>query len=163
MKKTVLALAAFLTLNASAGFAAPINDLYQNETAVGLSTDAVYLEHRFTDKFTLGLQSVDRDYGDDMDDIYGQFHFNDNLRGIIGHRSFYSESDMYLGIAVNGHLSSEWDGYGSLIASSDYKELQVGGNMRLDRNLDLNVHYYSFMPDHGDSEGGLGVGVTYKF
>lgn len=163
MKKTVLALAAFFTLNASTGLAAPINDLYQDQTAIGLSTDAIYLEHRFTEDFTLGLQSVDRDYGDDMDDIYGQFHFTENLRGIIGHRSFDHDSNTYLGVAVNGSLSPEWDGYGSLIAGSDFKELQIGGNMKLDRNLDLNVHYYSFMPDHGSNENGLGIGVSYKF
>lgn len=163
MKKTVLALATFLTLNAGIGFAAPINDLSQGQTAIGIGNDNFYLEHKLTDNFTLGLQNVDRDNGGNLSDIYGQLQLTNNLRGIIGSRNFDPSSKLYLGMAVNGPLAPEADGYASLIAGNEFKELQVGTNFRLTHNLDLNLNYHSFMPDVGSNKTGVGVGATIKF
>lgn len=35
--------------------------------------------------------------------------------------------------------------------------------MKLGRNLDLNDHYLSFIPDHGSNENGLGVDIVISF
>lgn len=162
MKKAVLTLAVYFVINAATIFAAPINDLERGQTALGIGTDAFYLEHRLTDGFTLGFQNIDRD-GLDMNDIYGQFRLSDNLRGIVGTRDLTSGAELYLGMAVHGPLSPDWDGYASLIGGSKFSELQVGANLRLAANLDLNVDYHSFSPDGGRSRSGVGVGATLRF
>lgn len=162
MKKFALALAALFIMTSATAFAAPINDLSRGQTALGLGTDAFYLEHKLSDSFTLGFQNVDRD-SVSMDDIYGQFQLSDNLRGIVGSRDLAIGSKMYLGMAVHGPLSPEWDGYASLVGGGDFNELQVGANLRLASNLDLNVDYHSFSPDYGRSRSGVGVGATLRF
>ena len=162
MRKTVLTLAAILALNVGVGFAAPINNLSQGETAVGAGTDAFYLEHKLSNSFTLGFQNVDR--GSDMNDIYGQFKLSNNLRGIIGNRDFDGGgSRMYLGMAVNGPVAPGWDGYASLIGGNEFKEVQVGANIGLASNVDLNLNYHSYMPDWGRNKNGVGIGATLKF
>ncbi len=163
MKKTVLALTTLLTVSFSTGLAAPVNDLAQGQTAVGVGTDSVYLEHKVSDQLLLGIQNVDRDHNGSMDDLYGQFKIKNNLSGIIGNRDFDYGTGLYFGLAVNGPLAPEWDGYASVIAGSDFKEIQVGANLRLTANVDLNINYHSFMPDEGRNGNGVGLGATYKF
>lgn len=162
MKKTLFTLAAFLTLNASIGFAAPINDLSQGQTALGIGTDTFYIEHKLSNDFTLGYQNVDYNHVGTMNDIYGQFSLNDNLRGIVGSRSFSSDTKPYIGLAVNSGLSPDTDGYASIIAGDHFKELQLGANIKLSYKTDLNLNYHSFMPDGGNSKTGVGVGATIK-
>lgn len=162
MKKTAIALAAFFAVQFANAFAAPINDLAQGQTAAGIGSDSVYLEHKLTNNFTLGYQNLDNDRGD-ADDLYGQFQLSGNLKGIVGNRSFHSDSNTYLGLAVNSPLSNDTTGYASLIAGSEFKELQVGANFRLTGNIDLNLDYHSFMPDSGQDKNGVGVGATFKF
>ncbi len=162
MKKTIFALIAALTVNVGTGFAAPINNLTQDHTALGIGSDGFYLEHKIADNFTLGYQTVD--YASDSKDLYGQINFSNNLRGIIGSRDFDSAgSKMYFGLAVNGPVSSEANGYASLISGNKFKELQVGASIKLSYNTDLNLSYHSFMPDFGHDKSGLGVGATFKF
>lgn len=163
MKKAVFALTTFLTISFSTVFAAPVNDLSKGQTAVGIGTDTFYLEHKVNNQLLLGIQNVDWDSNGSMDDLYGQFQLNSNLTGIIGNRNFNSGSGLYLGMAVNGTLAPEWDGYASLIAGNDFKELQVGANLKLTTNVDLNINYHSFMPDAGRNNNGVGIGATYKF
>ena len=164
MKKSLLILGAFITMSTATGFAAPLNDLGNEQTAVGVSGDAFYLEHKFGDRFTLGYQSMDRDYYGDMKDIYGQYQFTNNLRGIVGNRDFdYSDSSVYLGLGLNGSLAPQLDGYASFLAGDEFKELQVGAGYKLARNLDLNVTYSNFMPDHGKDKDEFAVGATFKF
>ncbi len=162
MKKPILTLAAFMALNAATVFAAPLNDLSQGQTAIGLGTDTFYLEHKLSNNFTLGYQNVDYDHVGDMDDIYGQFNLTDNLRGIIGSRSFHSDSKAYIGMGVNSALSPDADGYASFIAGDHFKEFQVGTNIKLSYKTDLNLNYYSFKPDGSSSKTGVGVGATIK-
>lgn len=164
MKKIVLTLVAALAISAGTCLAAPINDLGTGQTAVGIGSDAFYLEHKLTDNFTLGFQNVDRgDNGSSLDDIYGQFQLSNNFRAIVGSRHFDYNSRLYGGIAVNGPLSSDWDGYVSFVVGDQFKEMQVGANYRMAHNVDLNLNYHSFMPDFGRNTNGVGVGVTYKF
>ena len=170
MKKTLLAVAALMAINAGTGFAAPINDLSKGQTAVGVvfhnnspDSDTFYLEHKLSDNFTLGLQNVDWKYGGSMDDIYGQVNLSNNLRAIVGNRDFDSGSKLYLGAAVNGSLSPDWDGYASLISGSQFNEVQVGANYKIARNVDFNLNYRSYMPDEGDNINGLGFGASLKF
>lgn len=163
MKKTIIALTAFLTLNMGTLFAAPINDLAAGQTAIGAGNDTFYVEHKLTDNFTIGYQNVDRDEYGKMDDIYGQYQFTNNLRGIVGSRNFDSATKTYVGIAVNSPLSSSTDGYASLISGSEFKEVEVGTNINLARNVDLNLNYHSFIPDQGHNNTGVGVGASFKF
>lgn len=163
MKKTLLALAALMAINAGTGFAAPINDLSKGQTAVGVllrssDSDTLYLEHKVSDNFTLGLQD-----GGHMDDIYGQVNVSNNLRAIVGNRDFGSNSKLYLGLGVNAPLSPEWNGYASLISGSQFNEVQVGANYKIASNVDFNLNYRSFMPDEGSNINGLGFGASLKF
>ena len=45
----------------------------------------------------------------------------------------------------------------------DFYESQVGLMYSLIGNLDLNVNYHNFKPDHGKHENGVGVGLTMRF
>ncbi|MDF2875777.1 MAG: hypothetical protein K0R22_2460 [Sporomusa sp.] len=163
MKKTILALSALLLVNCIPVFAAPLNDLTTGQTAIGVDSDTFYLEHKLTNNFTLGYQDVDRGRYGSSDDIYGQFQMTNELRGIIGNRDFGSDSNVYLGLGLNGPLSPNATGYASFVASDNFKELQAGANFNIARNVDLNVNYHSFMPDAGSNENGVGVGATLKF
>lgn len=163
MKKSIVTLAAILTLTTGAASAAPINNLASGETAVGVGTTEAYIEHQVSDSFTLGYQSADRDYYGDQDDIYGQFRLTNNIRGIVGHRDMNYDSNFYAGLAANVPLTPNMMGYASFVTGSDFKETQVGTNIDLVSNVELNVNYHSFSPDGGRTEDGFGVGATVKF
>ena len=150
MKKVVLTMAAILSIGAATGFAAPINNLAKGQTAIGFMDDSIYAEHKIADNVTIGLQ---------RDNVYGQFHLNNNLRAIVGNDG----SKMYIGAAVNSSLAPSLDGYASIIGASGYKELQVGANYSLTKNLDLNINYQSYMPDHGSNSNRTAVGASVKF
>lgn len=161
MKRTLLIVALLLTMTAGTCLAAPINDLGSGQTALGLGSNTFYLEHKLTDNFTLGLQNID--WAGEPTDIYGQFDFSGNLRGIVGSRDYNGGSKLYLGLAVSGPMAPEWDGYASIIGGSEFKEVQVGANFHIAHNLDLNLAYHSFMPDFGPDHNGVGVGATFRF
>jgi hypothetical protein len=163
MKKIVLTLAALLIVSAGTCFAAPINDLSSGETALGIGTDTFYVEHKLSDNFTLGFQNQNPDYYGHMNDVYGQFNLSNNLRAIVGSRNFDPGSKMYAGLAVNGPIASEAQGYASFVAGDQFQELQAGANIRLTHNVDLNLGYHSFMPEFGSNSNGVNVGATIKF
>lgn len=165
MKKTILALSMLTALSASTVFAAPINTLGTEETAIGFGTNESYIEHKIGDNFTLGYQYSDRDQYGDMNDIYGQIDLTSNVRGIVGHRGDLpgDESNFYGGIALNAPLFDATEGYASYITGADFHETQVGLNVGLASNLDLNINYHNFEPDYGRSENGVGIGATLKF
>lgn len=164
MKKSLLALTALLALNATSVFAAPVNDLAAGETALGIGTTEYYLEHQITDTFTLGYQNADRDYYGDMDDIYGQFRLNQNIRAIVGNRDLpYDSSNFYAGLAVSASLSEKMTGYVSHVIGGDFNETQVGANIAIASNIDFNVNYHAFNPDRGRNEDKFGFGATVKF
>lgn len=162
MKKTVLAFTAFTLLQAGTVLASPINDLSRSQTAVGLSTDAFYLEHQISNNVTVGFQNTDWDRVS-YDDIYGQFKLDNNLKGIIGSRDWASESKFYMGLAATAPLSPDWKGHASVIAGSEFKEFQAGASYALAGNVDLNVMYHTFRPDDGKAKSGADFGVTFKF
>ena len=56
-----------------------------------------------------------------------------------------------------------FDAYASYVAGKDFNETQVGINKNLLLNVDLNVNYHNFKPDHGHHENGVGAGITVKF
>ena len=164
MKKSLLILGAFITLSTATSFAAPLNNLNNGQTAVGVSGDTVYIEHKLGDRFTLGYQSVDRDYYGDMKDIYGQIQLSNNLRGIVGNRDFdYKDSSMYAGIGLHGSLGQNLNGFTSYIAGNKFSEVQVGASCQLATNVDLNATYTNFMPDEGKDKDKFTVGATLKF
>jgi hypothetical protein len=163
LKKIGLTLAALLALNAGTGLTAPVNDLEKGQTAAGIGSNTFYLEHKLADNFTLGLQNTNWEHSASLDNIYGQLQLTNNLRGIIGSNHFDSDAQVYVGMAVNGPITPEWEGYTSLIAGNQFKELQVGANFKISYNADLNLNFHSFMPDAGDNKTGVGVGATLKF
>ncbi len=164
MKKSLLALTAVLALNVTSVFAAPINDLSGGETAIGFGTTDYYVEHQISDKITIGYQNADRRYYGDMDDIYGQFRINENLRAMIGNRDLpYDSSNFYAGLAASAPLGDRIDGYISYAVGGDFKETQIGTNIAIASNIDFNVNYHVFSPDHGPNEDKFGVGATLKF
>lgn len=153
MKKILFALLIVFVTGMGTGFAAPINNLNQGQTAIGIVRDDLYIEHKLTDTLTLGLQE---------DDIYGQYHFTSNFRAIVGSRD-YNGSEFYAGAAVNTALAPNLDGYASLVFGSGFKEMQVGANYNLTSNVDLNINYRSFRPDEGSNSNRTGIGATFKF
>ncbi|TWH45016.1 hypothetical protein [Sporomusa sp. KB1] len=165
MKKSLLILGSFLVLSAGTSFAAaPLNNLANEQTAVGATGDTVYIEHKFGDRFTLGYQASDRDYYGDMKDVYGQYQFSQNVRGIVGNRNFdYHDSEMYLGLGLQGALAPKIDGSAAFIAGDEFKEVQIGTAFQLASNVDLNVTYTNFMPDEGRDKDQVEVGATFKF
>ena len=154
MKKIALTVVGILAFSVGTGFAAPINNLNQGQTAIGVLDDSFYMEHKMSDNVTLGFQKHD---------IYGQVNFDHNLRGIIGSRDYNSDSQVYIGAAVNTPLARSLDGYASLIGSSEFKELQIGANYNLTNNVDINLNYRSFMPDEGSNNNRTALGATLKF
>ncbi|KYZ78082.1 hypothetical protein AXX12_00615 [Anaerosporomusa subterranea] len=170
MKKLTLLLAGLLAFNVGVAAAAPLNELNTHQTAVGImmhstdpDSDTIYIEHKLSPKFTVGLQTVDWGNHGDADDIYGQLHLTDNLRAIAGVRDFGSSSELFLGLGVSGPLSAQWNGFASFAASSEHKELHVGANYAISHNVDLTVSYLSVKPDGGSSRNGLGLGAAFKF
>lgn len=163
MKRIALTLSALWVLTTGAGFAAPVNDLEKGQTAAGIGTNLFYLEHKLADNFTLGLQNVDWNHQKSMDNVYGQLQLTNNLRGIIGSNNTTSDAKVYVGMAINGPITPEWEGYTSLIAGNEFKELQVGANFKITYNADINFNFHSYMPDGGDNKNGVGIGATLKF
>jgi hypothetical protein len=166
MKKSILTLTALLALSAGTTvFAAPINNLSPTGTAIGIGTNESYIEHKVSDNFTLGYQYVDRDEYGGMNDIYGQVNVVDHVRVIVGDRSKLpgDKSNFYGGLAVNTPNVMGAEGYASYVAGSDFNETQVGVNVALVANVDLNINYHSFNPDHAHNENGIGIGATMKF
>lgn len=164
MKKSLLALTALAVLSANSVFAAPVNDLSSGETAIGIGTTDYYVEHQVPDLFTIGYQNADRDYYGDMDDIYGQFRVNENLRAIVGNRDLpYGSSNFYAGLAATAPLGERITGYLSFVTGGDFRETQLGTNIALASNIDLNVNYHAFNPDRGRNEDKFGVGAAVKF
>ena len=154
MKKIILTAAAFFAFGIGTGFAAPMNNLSNGETAVGYLHDSFYIEHKLNNNLTLGLQKHD---------IYGQFALTNNIRAIVGSRDYNSDSSIYVGAAYHTSLAPNVDGYASLVGSSDFAEDQVGAKVNVAPVVDSNVDYTAFMPDHGSDRNRLGVGATFKF
>lgn len=161
MKKIICGTVFLSVITISTAMAAPLNDLANNQTAIGASNDGIYLENRVMDKLTLGIQGID--FSDDNSfDVYGQYHFTNNFRGIIGYRDVFDGS-IYAGVGVSDNLDENWDGHAYLVFGDEFAEAQVGANYKINSNLDANVYARFFMADHGDDHNRLGVGLTYKF
>jgi hypothetical protein len=163
LKKIVLALAAFFILSSETGLAAPVNELEKGQTATGIGTNLFYLEHKLADNFTLGLQNTNWDHNNNMDNVYGQLQLTNNLRGIIGSNNVDTNAKVYVGMAINGPIAPEWEGYTSLIAGNQFKEVQVGANFKITYNADINFNFHSYMPEEGDNKSSVGIGATLKF
>lgn len=154
MKKALLTSAVMIALSVGTGFAAPINNLGDGQTAIGVQDQSLYVEHKFGDTFTLGLQE---------NDVYGQFNLNNNLRVMAGSKDYNSNSEFYGGLGVTAPLASNLDGYASIVAGSDFKEMQVGANVNVAQNFDINLNYRSMMPDQGSNRNRTSLGATLKF
>lgn len=168
MKKVLFALAILFAFQVNMTFAAPINDLKVGESAGGIMThgghqNTFYLETQLTDTLTVGFQTDDSSDSGNMTDFYGQFHSgeNDNLRVILGNRTYDSKSNCYLGMALTNQMSDEWYGYTSLIGGSGFQEFQLGANYDLTDTASINFNYRA--SSYKDSKNGVGIGLTCKF
>jgi|ADurb_Oil_03_Slu_FD_contig_31_1384118_length_632_multi_3_in_0_out_0_1 opacity protein-like surface antigen len=166
MKKTILALAAISMLGASAVQAAPVNNLAGSETAVGVGTKEIYAEHKVTPKLTAGYQRADRDEYGKQDDVYLQYDlFGSNIKAVGGWRGSLpgDRSNVYGGAAISAPSVMGMQPYVSYVRGADFGETQVGLNVNVIANVDVNINYHNFMPDAGHHETGVGVGATVKF
>jgi hypothetical protein len=154
MKKALLASAVMIALSIGTAFAAPVNNLNDGQTAVGVQDKSVYVEHKFGDTLTLGVQK---------DDVYGQFNVNNNLRVLAGSKDYNSESEFYAGVGVTAPLAANLDGYATLVAGNGFKEMQLGANVNVASNFDLNLNYRSFMPNQGSNSDRTSIGASFKF
>jgi hypothetical protein len=154
MKKTLLASAVMIALSVGTGFAAPVNNLSDGQTAIGVQDKSVYVEHKFGDTLTLGVQE---------EDVYGQYNLHNNLRILAGSKDYNSDSKFYAGVGVTAPLASNLDGYASLVAGSGFKEMQLGANVNVAPNFDINVNYRSLMPDQGSNSDRTSIGASFKF
>lgn len=167
MKKIAI-LAAVLGLSLStAASAAPINHLGVHDAAVGIGTKEAYIEYKATDEITVGVGRNDRDEYGNPKDAYMQYNvLGQNIRLIGGYRwdmGQINEDNAYGGLALSTPTVLGFNAYASYIAGKDFNESQVGLNKSLIANLDLNVNYHNFKPDHGSRENGVGVGLTMRF
>jgi len=100
-------------------------------------------------------------------DIYMQYNvLGQNIRLIGGYRwdmGPTDENNLYGGLGLSTPSVLGFNAYASYIAGKDFNETQVGLNKSLIANLDLNVNYHNFKPDHGSRENGIGVGLTMHF
>ncbi len=151
----------------SAAMAAPINHLGAHDAAVGIGTKEAYIEYKATDEITVGVGRNDRDEYGNPKDAYMQYNvLGQNIRLIGGYRwdmGQTNEDNAYGGLALSTPSVLGFNAYASYIAGKDFNESQVGLNKSLIANLDLNVNYHNFKPDHGSRENGVGVGLTMRF
>ena len=166
--KKYAALAAVIALSvSSATMAAPLNHLGTHDTAVGVGTKEAYIEHKATDEITVGVTRNDRDEYGNPKDVYMQYNvFDQNIRLLGGYRwnmKQASENNVFAGLGLSTPTVLGFNAYASYIAGKDFNESQVGLNKSLIANLDLNVNYHNFKPDHGSRENGIGVGLTMHF
>ena len=167
MKKYAI-LAAMVSLSlSSAVSAAPINHLGTHDTAIGVGTKEAYIEHKAADDITIGVGRNDRDEYGNPKDVYMQYNvLGQNIRLLGGYRwdmGQRNEDNAYGGLALSTPSVLGFNAYASYIAGKDFNESQVGFNKSLIANLDLNVNYHNFKPDHGSRENGVGVGLTMCF
>ncbi|ERJ92886.1 hypothetical protein [Selenomonas sp. oral taxon 892] len=169
MKKYALFAAVIGLSISSAVTAAPINHLGTHDTAVGVGTKEAYIEHKATDEITIGVGRNDRDEYGNPKDVYMQYNLlGQNVRLMGGYRwgmDQANENNVYGGLALSTPTIPVigFNAYASYIAGKDFNESQVGLNKSLIANLDLNVNYHNFKPDHGKRESGVGIGLTMSF
>lgn len=165
MKKLLLSLTVLTALSTATAMAAPINNLAANETAVGVGTKESYIEHKINNDITLGYQYADRDNYGHMNDVYGQIDLMSNVKGIVGHRDNLPQNDsnFYAGLSISTPRVMGTEGYAAYITGADFNETQVGVNMNVAANVDLNINYHNFDADHASRENGIGIGATLKF
>ncbi len=167
MKKYAVLAALMGVSIASTAMAAPINHIGAHHTAVGVGTKEAFIEHRATDELTIGVARNDRDEYGNPKDVYLQYNVvGENLRLIGGYRWDMGQTEKdnaYAGVGLSTPTVLGFNAYASYVAGKDFNESQVGLNKSLIANLDLNVNYHNFKPDHGSRENGVGVGVTMHF
>lgn len=169
MKKYAVLAAALGLSVSSAAMAAPINHLGTHDVAVGVGTKEAHIEYKATDEITVGVGHNDRDEYGNPKDVYMQYNvLGQNIRLLGGYRwdmDQANENNAYGGLALSTPTVPVLgvNVYASYIAGKNFNESQVGLNKSLIANLDLNVNYHNFKPDHGSRENGVGVGLTMHF
>lgn len=167
MKKTAFALAAIMLAGISTVMAAPINQLANHETSIGIGTRDSYIEHKVTGKATVGFAYADRDEYKYQKDAYLQYDIvGSEVKVIGGYRWDMGgeKNNAFGGVALSTPRVMGFDAYASYIAGKDFNETQVGINKDILFNVGINVNYHNFKPRHGGHhENGVGVGLNVRF
>jgi hypothetical protein len=165
--KRIAAMTLAASLLTVPALAAPVNQMANHETAIGANTKGGYIEHKVTGKATLGYEYADRDeYGSDQQDAYLQYDIVGSEAKLIGGYRWNlpgNKDNAFGGVALSTPKVLGFDVYASYIAGKDFNEVQAGLNKNILFNVDLNVNYHNFKPDHGSHENGVGVGLAVKF
>jgi hypothetical protein len=163
LKTMIMTFISFLLISMNSAFATPINDLETGDTVVGViggtNNSMYYLETKSTDNLTIGIQSLNLRGNDIATDYYAQIRMDDALRVIVGNRILDSRSKAYLGGAVESELTSDIDGYASLIAGSGLQELQLGAKYKLTDTSDINLNFSTI----SGNKSSIGLGLSCKF
>ncbi|MCR5758632.1 MAG: hypothetical protein K6F95_12135 [Selenomonas sp.] len=166
MKKIFLLVTALMMLGMTTVLAAPVNQMAKHETAIGVGTKEAYIEHKVTNKATVGYAYNNRDEYGDQKDAYLQYDvIGSEVKLVGGYRWDMAgdKNNAYGGVAVSTPKIMGFDAYASYVVGKDFNETQVGINKNLLFNVDLNVNYHNFKPDNGHHEDGIGAGITVKF
>jgi hypothetical protein len=167
LKTKIFALGVFFTVGVSTGFAAPINEMEIQESAVGImvgnNNNTVYFETKPNESVVIGFESVDWEHTGNTADFYAHLYLTDNLTAIIGNRTFDASSKAYAGAALNLLLPSESTGYTSFIVGSGFSELEVGISNRLTDSSDFNISWRYFKDDGQDDGNGFSAGIITRF
>lgn len=166
MKKIAAVLMGALVLSAPSAFAQPVNQMAANETAIGVGTKDSYMEHKITNKATVGFQHADRDAYGNQKDAYLQYDVIGSQVKLVGGYRWGMAGDkdnVFGGVALSTPKVMGFEAYASYIAGKEFNETEVGLNHNLMLNIDLNVNYHNFKPDQGKRENGVGAGITVKF
>ena len=187
MKKRIVSTALILTFISSVGFAAPVLDLKEGETAIGLtytkpsttlsgygesydldkpSNVGAFIEYRGANNFNIGLERQSYSYDiDDINytDVYGRYQVGKNMHLIAGLRQFDSDgysSDTYFlyGLGYSTKLDDNLSGYASYTKADISTTYDIGVNYTLSSKAVWNLGYRSIkLKDDGISVEAKGL------
>lgn len=167
VKKILLPIALLFTLSVGTVCAAPIKDLYLDQTAMGLSLNTqhsgFYIENKITYTMTGGYEYAEVG-SKKFSDLYSKFDLKGGVKGMGGMRDVGGNGGlkMYGGLGLSIPLDYGWDGYISLVGNlKDFSELQVGANYVMFENVDLNINYRVYQ--YQGYNTAATIGVVYKF
>ena len=160
-----------LIINSTIAFAAPINNLEEGQSVLGIMVQggdfnsSFFGETQVGSSITVGFQIASCSNNLSVSDFYAQYRLDsvmDNpVRIILGNKSYDSKGGLYMGAGVSNQFSEELDGYASATFGSGFQDYQLGVNYNLSDNAILNLSYRVFKYD--ETKNGAGLGIMCKF
>jgi predicted porin len=171
MNKKFLASLIGAMLVSSVVLAAPVISLDQGETVFGINhsdldgddVDGFFIENAISQKFTVGLQYKEGDFGGHETDFYAKRKLPQNVNLLLGMRDYSGAGNkLMLGAEVSTSLADKVTGYAGLKFTNLETELNIGATYALTNQLSFDVNYLNKDYDFGKADG-LGFGLNYKF